>query len=82
MILFPTHCEFQELGTRKTIGVYGGLYSKQVACSTFVFAFDQQCRLGYSSLQVLKLLVLELNHVTSLDCESCPVGKHHCMPLS
>jgi len=25
----------------------------------------------------LKLLVPELNHITSLDCESCQLGKYH-----
>ena len=35
--------------------------------------------LGYPSLQTLKLLVLELNHDMSLDCESCQLA-HHRMP--
>ena len=38
------------------------------------------CQLGHPSLPVLKLFVPSLGHVSSLDCESCQLGKHHRVP--
>ena len=65
MAFFQNHCILEKLETRKMISKgheCGGLYhldldSKPVACSSFVFAFDQHYWLGHLSLQVLKLLV-------------------------
>jgi len=36
----------------------------------------------YTSLQNLKILVPFLSHVSSLDCESCQLAKHHRMSYS
>lgn len=35
------------------------------------------CPLGYPSLESLKKLVPSLNHLSSLECESCQLGKYH-----
>ena len=35
------------------------------------------CRLGHPSLANLKLLVPSLSYLSSLECESCQLGKHH-----
>jgi len=82
---FPSYCIFQDLVTRKTIGTgreSNGLYamelaSDQVACISTVSALESHCRLGHPSLPVLKLLVPSLGSLSSLDCESCQLGKHH-----
>ena len=74
MTIFSTHYVFQELETRKTINIgceQNELYerklaSDQVACSVLL-----------QPLPVLKLLVPSLGHVSSLECESCQLGKHH-----
>jgi len=67
------------IGTWRKCGrsYYLDLDSKPLACSNFVYAFDQYYWLGHPSLQALKFSVPESNHVTSLDCESCQLGTHH-----
>ena len=50
---------------------------KPIACSSYVFTFNLHCWSGHPSLQVLKLLVPESNHIMFLDCESCQLGKDH-----
>jgi len=58
---------------------YLDLDSKLIACSSSVSVFYQYYRLGHPFLQTLKLLVPEVNHITSLDCQLCQLGKHHRM---
>jgi hypothetical protein len=85
VIFFLTHCVFPDLVTRKTIGIWRKqndmyeleLASNQVDCINTLSAFDYHCRLGHSSLPVLKLLILSLGRLSSSECESCQLGKHH-----
>ena len=85
--IFLTHFVFQELELRKTIGTgcecselyYLDLNFKMIACFSFISAFDSHYRLGHPFLQVLKLLIIPVNHVMSLDCASRQLGKHHHM---
>ena len=59
----------------------GGLYildtSKSIACPSVTFAFKEHCRLGHPSLPLLKLLCPRFSSLSSLDCESCQLAKHH-----
>ena len=67
---------FKSLKQEKTIHTWrecGELYylnldPKPVASSSHVYTFDQHCLLEYPSLRTLKLLLSELNYVTSLNC--------------
>ena len=73
VIFFPTHCVFQELGTRKMTGTWrerNRLYelelaSDQVTCINTSSTFDYHCWLGHPSLPVPYLLVLSLGQVHS-----------------
>jgi len=42
-------------------------------------ALDYHCRLGHLSLPTLKCFVPTLGQVSSLECESCQLRKHHCV---
>ena len=59
-----------------------GLYEleltfNQVAYISTSSAFYYHYRLGHPSLPTLKFLVLNLSYVSSLECESCQLEKHH-----
>ena len=58
---------------------YLNLGSKPVEFFSFVSSFDQHWHLGHPFLQDSKLLILELNHVLSLDSESYQLGESHHM---
>ena len=91
-IFLSTHCIFQDLKTRKIIGgghEAGGLYyldwcgsSSLVASHLSILPLQHHCRLGHSSLQNLKLLVLSCRQIESLQCEACQLGKHHRVPFA
>ncbi|RDX80928.1 hypothetical protein CR513_38435, partial [Mucuna pruriens] len=57
-----------------------GLYYLSNNPSTLCFAFISpkllHNRLGHPSLAKLKLMVPKLNKLSTLDCESCQLGKH------
>jgi len=84
---FPTHCVFQELDTIKTIDTgrkRNWLYELELTFDQVVYintssAFEYHCRLGHPFLHVLKLLVPSLGQISFLECESCQLGKHHCV---
>ena len=75
--IFLTHCVFQELGMRKTIGTrhkQNELYelelaSDQVACISTSSAFHYHFRLGHHFLLILKLHILSLGQILFLACE-------------
>ena len=52
-----------------------------VACVSSTSLRDLHCLFGHLTLQVLKKLVPELVQVSSLECESCQMGKHHRVPF-
>ena len=61
---------------------YGGLYHPEtslspVACVSSTSMRDLHRRFSHPTLQVLKKLVSELGQVSSFECESCQMGKHH-----
>lgn len=65
---------------------YGGLYHLEtgicsVACVNSTYLRDLHRRFGHPLVQVLKKLVSELGQVSSLERESCQMGKHHCVPF-
>ena len=84
---FPDSVLIQDLTTRRTIGVgheSDGLYyfdgaptSTPTACPATVSPHQIHCRLGHPSLANLKLLVPSLSNLSTLECESCQLGKHH-----
>jgi len=47
------------------------LTSDQVTCISTSSILDYHCRLGHPSLPTLKLFILDLGLVSSLECESC-----------
>ena len=51
--------------------------SRLVACSGVTTSFESRCRLGHSSLPLLKKLCPRFSSLPSLDCESCQFVKHH-----
>ena len=61
----------------------GGLYIldfvvlRPIACSGVTTSFETHCRLGHSSLPLLKKLCPRFSSLSSLDCESCQYAKHH-----
>ena len=61
----------------------GGLYildhaiPRLIACSKVTTPFETHCRLGHSSLPLLKKLCPQFSSLSSLDCESCQSAKHH-----
>ena len=57
-----------------------GTGASSVACVSFTSLRDLHRQFGHSTLPVLKKLVLELDQVSSLECESCQMGKHYHMP--
>ncbi|XP_071918386.1 retrovirus-related Pol polyprotein from transposon TNT 1-94 isoform X2 [Coffea arabica] len=74
----------QDLKTKRTIGggyEHNGLYflnfNGPIACPATVSPLEIHCRLGHPSLQNLKKLVPTLSQLSSLECESCQLGKHH-----
>jgi len=90
LTFFRDYYVFQELRTQKTIGIgheSGGLYhiergSEVIACFNSLPYLDILCWSGHRSSQNLKNLVSNLSHVSSLDYESCQLGKHYCMSYS
>ena len=82
---------FQDLLTKLVIGrgqESMGLYildpelPKPVACSRIASMHEVHCRLGHPSLSLLKKLFPQFSSPSSLNCESCPYAKLHCMHLS
>jgi len=72
--------------TKKIIGKgleSGGLYildtqiPKSIACYGITTPLEVHCRLGHSSLPLLKKLCPQFSKVSLLDCESCQFAKHH-----
>ena len=72
--------------TKQIIGrgrVSGDLYildpvvPRPVACSGVTTPFVTHCRLGHSSLPLLKKLCPQFSSLSSLDSESCQFAKHH-----
>ena len=53
-----------------------------VACSGVTTQFETRCRLGHPSLSLLKKLCPQFSSLSSLDCESCQLAKHHRLPSS
>ncbi len=82
---FPDHVIIQDLKTKKTIGegresngmyYFDGLQSS-VACPVSASPLLIHSRLDHPSLENLKKLVPNLNSTSTLECESCQLGKHH-----
>ena len=48
---------------------------KFIACSGVVIPFELYCRLGHSSLPMLKKLYPQFFSLSSLNCESCQYAK-------
>ena len=76
--------------TKKTIGKgheSGSLYvldplrPTSIACPSVASAFEAHCRLGHPSHPLLKKLCPQYSKVSSLDCESCQLAKHHRVSL-
>ena len=63
----------------------GGLYildsvvPRPIACSEVSTPFGTHCRLGHSSLPLLKQLCPQFSSLLSLDYESCQFAKHNCL---
>ena len=89
---YASHCLFQDLNTRKTIGggvkvdgVYflAGISSLVCAMlSSSISPYQWHCRLGHLSTEVLKNLGLLPRSSDSLECEACQLGKHHRVSFS
>ena len=88
---FLDYCLIQDLLTKQIIDrgrEFGGLYhletevSKSVACFGVVSPFELHCRLGHSSLSLLKKLYPQFLSLFSLNCKSCQYAKLHCVHLS
>jgi len=85
VIFFLDYCVFQELGTETMIDAgheYGGPYhldidSILVASSSDVFPPDLHCSLSHRFLESSKEISSELSHVSTLERESCRLGKKH-----
>ena len=89
--LFPDYCLFRYLLTKRIIGrgkESEGLYildpemPKSIACSGIVNPFKVHCRLGHSSISLLKKLYPQFSNLYSLNCESCRYAKLHYVHLS
>jgi hypothetical protein len=89
---YPSLCIFQDLMTRRMIGMgheVGGLYymdltptsSQVLQSSTSIPALQWHCRLGHPSLPTLKHQVPHLHHESSVPCEACQLSKHHHVPF-
>lgn len=86
---FLSYCVFQDLGTKKTIGgghEMNGVYhlstslpSSNTAFSSAVSSEQWHYRLGHPPLRLLYHLGLPFDVNSRLDCESCQLGKHHCV---
>ena len=55
---------------------------RPVACSRVTTPFETHCRLGHSSLPLLKKLCPRFSSLSSSDCKSCQFVKHHCLSSS
>jgi len=87
IILFPSHCAFQDLSTgRRICSVHErrGMYYLDDRVTPTVLVADQPDQvllwhwsLGHLSLQQLQFVVPITSFVSSLGCESCELGKHH-----
>ncbi|KAJ7961891.1 Retrovirus-related Pol polyprotein from transposon TNT 1-94 [Quillaja saponaria] len=84
LILVPL-ITYMDRRTGRTIGTgreSHGLYhlttlpTSSVACSTDVSPILIHSRLGHPSLSKLQKMVPRLSHLSSLNCESCQLGKH------
>ncbi|XP_057972105.1 ribonuclease II, chloroplastic/mitochondrial isoform X3 [Malania oleifera] len=79
----------QDLKTRKTFGggcEAGGPYhfellSPFTACTAAATPFQIHCCHGHPSLEKLKCPVPSLSFMSSFDCESYQLGKHHHVPF-
>ena len=50
---------------------------RPIACFGVTTPFETHCKLGHSSLPLLKKLCPWFSSLSSLDCESCQFEKHH-----
>ena len=89
--LFPDYCLIQDLLTKQIIGKgreSRGLYIIEtevpnfIACSGVVIPLEVYCRLGHSSLPLLKKLYPRFSSLSSFNCESCQYAKLYRMHLS
>ena len=81
----------QDLSTKRIIGrgrKSEGLYILEpevltpIACSRVVTPFELHCRLGHSSLSLLKKLYPQFSSLSTLNCELCQYGKLHRVHLN
>ncbi|CAH9092634.1 unnamed protein product [Cuscuta europaea] len=85
VIFFPTHCLFQDLGTKQIIGkgrlvnglyVFESLVPRSVACTSSSL-LKVHCQFGHPSLSVLQKMCPSLSRESVLECEACQFAKHH-----
>ena len=86
-LLFHTTLTLQDRSTGKTIGIEhesqglfhlsSPLYS--TACTSTKAHLFLHSRLGHSSLSKFQKLVPHFYSLSSLECESCLLGKHTCV---
>ena len=50
---------------------------KYVACYGVTTPHETHCYLGHPSLSLLKKMCPQFSSLSSLECESCQVAKHH-----
>jgi hypothetical protein len=83
---YPSHCEFQDLKTKRMIGGEfvkdGTLLLPTIShfgsiCSPFHKFSQWHCCLGHPSSVNLKHLVPSLPIFSSFNCETCELSKHH-----
>lgn len=86
---FPTHCVFQDLRTRATIGgghEENGLYllnTKDIPSTYFSESHSDRttlwhARLGHLPLNIMSLMFPnKFSNKTSIQCEVCTLAKHH-----
>ena len=89
--LFPGYCLFHDLLTKRVIGrgqesmslyILDPKLPKLIACSGTGNLHEVHCRLGHSSLSLLKKFLAQFSSLFSLNCESCQYATLYRVHLS
>ena len=56
--------------------------SSSIACTSMDTPPLIHCRFGRSNISKFRVMVPRFSSLSSIECESCQLGKHTCVPFS
>ena len=89
MTLIDNSITLQDWSTRRTIVIgheFQGLFhlsspSSSTACTSMDTSLLIHSRLGHPNISKFRIMVSRFSSLFSIECESCQLGKHTCVPF-